>query len=95
MCKCKKKKTGCKAKLRKTTQEPKSNPRANIKKSCPYSTPCGWCAKWDKKCDKKIWRGDEKYSSISASTSVYSGVMETAPRDPKSTVLQNRREGDR
>ena len=57
---------------------------------CTYSTPCGWCVKWDKKCDKKIGCGNDTPKSLSASTFTRSGVLEAAPIDPKSTVLQNK-----
>ena len=61
-----------------------------ITRQCTYSTPCGWCAKWDKKCDKKIGCGNGKPNPVPASTSGYSSVLENAPVDPKSTVLQNK-----
>lgn len=57
---------------------------------CRYITDCGWCWKWDKKCDKKIGCGDDKPKSVSASTFTCSGVLEAAPIDQKSTVLQNK-----
>lgn len=78
---------------------------ASAKKSCPYETPCGWCAKWDKKCDRKIGCDDEKPQrglrvkgnfiedsmDTRADTSrLYMSVLESAPIDPKSTVLQNK-----
>jgi hypothetical protein len=61
-----------------------------ITMQCTYSTPCGWCTKWDKKCDKKIGCGGEKPKPVSASISVRSGVLDSAPVDPRSTVLQNK-----
>ena len=62
----------------------------SITMRCTYSTPCGWCAKWDKKCDRKIGCGEDKPKPVSASTSVRSGVLDSAPVDPRSTVLQNK-----
>lgn len=62
----------------------------NITGICQYETPCGWCTKWDKKCDRKIGCINDKPKSVSASTFTCSGVLEAAPIDPKSTVLQNK-----
>lgn len=73
---------------------------------CTYETPCGWCTKWDKKCDKKIGcdndnkpqRGlrakgnfiEDSMDTRADTSMLYMSVLESAPIDPKSTVLQNK-----